>query len=161
LLVALLLSGWLTFGPTACARAPYRPPVVAVVVDGFRLPNGPYGAGNRGIEYRTRPGQAVSVIGAGVVVFAGPVAGARFVTVLHPDGLLSSYSYLERLEVGVGEVLAAGRRIGTATDRLQLGIRRDGVYIDPAPLLGAALRVRLVGPSVGPADVHCLGPAPA
>ena len=141
--------------PTVCVPAPYRAPVAAVVAVPFSLPHGPFGAGNLGLEYRTTPGDPVRAIGAGIVRFAGSVAGERFVTLEHPDGLLSSYSYLAGLAVRVGHPVAAGTVVGTASGRFQLGVRRGGDYVDPAPLLGPALRPRLVGPAVGPPSVVC------
>src|SRR5690349_10370437 len=92
--VALVVATVLVPPPPPAAGTTYRPPVDAPVVDTFRLPDGPYGAGNRGLEYATSPGDPVRAIGDGLVVFAGPVAGNDAVTVLHPDGLRSSYSYL-------------------------------------------------------------------
>ena len=134
-LVLVLLA--LTAGlarPADAETSLYRPPVDAPVVDGFRLPNGPYGAGNRGLEYDTVPGQAVRAIGDGLVVFAGPVAGVRYVTVLHPDGLRSSYGYLAELLVTAGERIVIGQVVGTAGERLHLGVRSGGTYLDPAAL---------------------------
>ena len=50
--------------PSAGADPPpaYVPPVDAPVVDPFRPPAGPYGAGNRGLEYGTRPGTEVRAV---------------------------------------------------------------------------------------------------
>ncbi|MET1048749.1 MAG: peptidoglycan DD-metalloendopeptidase family protein [Acidimicrobiales bacterium] len=132
-LLLLALTAGLA-GPTAAEPAIYRPPVDAPVVDGFRLPNGPFGAGNRGLEYDTVPGQVVRAIGDGLVVFAGPVAGIRYVTVLHPDGLRSSYGYLADLLVAAGERIVIGQVVGTAGERLHLGVRSGGTYLDPAAL---------------------------
>jgi len=159
--VSLLLAAALAWGPNSrsspavCVPAPYRAPVAAVVAVPFSLPDGPFGPGNRGLEYRTTPGEPVRAIGAGVVRFAGSVAGERYVTIEHPDGLLSSYSYLAGLTVRVGRPVGIGAVIGTASSRFQLGLRRGGDYIDPAPLLGPALRPRLVGPAVGPPSAAC------
>jgi murein DD-endopeptidase MepM/ murein hydrolase activator NlpD len=124
----------------------YRPPVVAPVTDPFRAPASTYGAGNRGIEYATRPGVPVGAIGAGTVVFAGPVARRLSVTVLHRDGLRSSYSYLATITVIVGSSVVAGQTIGTAGPRLHLGVRRGDRYLDPASLFRRG-RPRLV-PSI-------------
>jgi murein DD-endopeptidase MepM/ murein hydrolase activator NlpD len=129
--------------PKAAAATPYRPPVDAPVVDGFRLPAGQYGPGNRGLEYATSPGQPVRAIGPGLVVWAGNVAGNLAVTVLHPDGLRSSYSYLAEALVKVGARVSTGTRIGTAGERLQLGVRVGGTYLDPATLF-TSLSVHLV-----------------
>ncbi|MDY7101627.1 MAG: M23 family metallopeptidase [Actinomycetota bacterium] len=121
----------------------YRPPVDAPVVDGFRPPSGPYGPGNRGLEYATRPGTAVGAIGPGVVTFAGSVAGQLHVTVRHPDGLRSSYSFLATVDVAVDDRLERGGRVGSAGRRLHLGVRRGTTYLDPAALFGPR-RARLV-----------------
>lgn len=143
LLAGALLALPAVLATPAAADGGYLPPVDAPVVDGFALPDGPYGAGNRGLEYATVPGTPVRAIGAGLVVFAGPVAGTRAVTVLHPDGLRSSLTHLAEVLVTAGERVAAGQVVGTAGERLHLGVRAGGTYLDPAPLL-AAPTVRLV-----------------
>jgi murein DD-endopeptidase MepM/ murein hydrolase activator NlpD len=129
--------------PSGVTVPAYRPPVVAPVLDGFRPPAGPFAAGNRGIEYETAPGSTVGAIGAGRVVFAGPVAGALHATVHHGDGLRSSYSYLASITVAVGDRVEVGQPVGTATDRLHLGVRAGEGYLDPADLFGGH-GVRLV-----------------
>jgi murein DD-endopeptidase MepM/ murein hydrolase activator NlpD len=143
----------------AGASAPYRPPVDAPVVDGFRLPAGPFGAGNRGLEYDTEPGTPVRAIGAGRVVFAGPVAGQLHVTVLHPDGLRSSYSYLAEVVVTAGVTVAGGQVVGRAAERLHLGVRSGDRYLDPASLF-AVEGVRLVPVGSGSPDGSGYGSAP-
>lgn len=123
----------------------FRPPVSAPVSDPFRLPEGPYGPGNRGIEYDTEPGEAVAAAAGGEVVFAGSVASSLHVTVDHGGGLVSSYSYLERITVPVGARVAQGDPIGAASERLHFGVRVDGAYVDPASLSAVgAVTVRLV-----------------
>lgn len=130
-------------GPTT--EPGFRAPVSAPVSDPFRLPEGPYGPGNRGIEYDTEPGEAVAAAAAGEVVFAGSVAGSLHVTVDHGGGLVSSYSYLERITAPVGARVAQGDPVGTASERLHFGVRVDGAYVDPASLaVVGAVAVRLV-----------------
>jgi murein DD-endopeptidase MepM/ murein hydrolase activator NlpD len=114
----------------------YRPPVDAPVLDPFREPAGPYGPGNRGLEYGTTPGGPARAIGDGVVAFAGQVAGRLVLSVVHPDGLRSSLTGLAEVTVGVGTVVAAGDPVGRTGPRLHLGVRRNGRYIDPATLFG-------------------------
>jgi hypothetical protein len=130
--------------PAAAGEPVYTPPVDAPIADPFRAPASRYGSGNRGIEYATTPGTAVRAIGAGEVVFAGPVAGALHVTVRHPDGLRSSYSFLATITVSRGDHVLRGDTVGTSADRLHLGVRHGDRYIDPALLFAAAVRVRLV-----------------
>ena len=126
-------------------REVFRPPVDAPVVDPFRLPENPYGPGNRGIEYDTEPGDLVRAAAAGAVLFAGAVAGTLHVTVDHGGGLVSSYSYLQRITVRAGTGVARGAVIGIAGERLHFGVRFEGTYTDPADLIGVRrVRVRLV-----------------
>ena len=115
----------------------YRPPVAAEVIDPFRPPDQPWLAGNRGLEYDTAWGVAVGAIGSGLVVFAGPVAGHLYVTVLHGDGIRSSYSYLSVLTVAVGDRVVGSQIVGYTSDvPFHLGARFAGEYIDPASLFG-------------------------
>ena len=130
----MLVVGAVTTPVGSAERVTYAAPTDAPVIDPFRLPAGPYAAGNRGIEYRTEPGSPVRAAGAGVVTFAGLVAGSRFVTVLHRDGIRTSYSYLARIEVTQGETVALGQPVGVAGPRLHVGARRGDTYIDPASL---------------------------
>ncbi len=127
-------------------RLVFRPPVDAPVADPFRAPDGPYGPGNRGIEYGTGPGRAVRAAAAGKVTFAGPVAGSLHVTVDHGGGLISSYSYLGRIGVREGGRVDQGDPVGTTGERsLHFSVRIDGEYVDPARFIGIRrVRVRLV-----------------
>ena len=124
---------------------PFRPPVDAPVIDPFRPPENPYGPGNRGVEYDTEPGDVVWAAASGTVVFAGAVAGALHVTVDHGGGVVSSYSYLQRISVRDGTYVEVGAVIGIAGERLHFGVRVDGIYTDPDSFIGVRrVRVRLV-----------------
>ena len=126
-------------------RLVFRSPVDAPVADPFRSPDDPYGPGNRGVEYDTVPGDPVRAAAAGTVVFAGPVAGTLHVTVDHGGGVVSSYSYLERVSVRVHAPVGQGQVVGLAGDRLHFGVRVNGRYVDPARFMGVKrVRVRLV-----------------
>lgn len=126
-------------------RPVFRPPVDAPVTDPFRAPESRYGPGNRGIEYDTEPGDVVRAAASGTVEFAGPVAGSLHVTVDHGGGLLSSYSYLQRISVRVGANVARGAVIGIAGERLHFSVRLDTAYTDPDTFIGVRrVRVRLV-----------------
>lgn len=124
--------------PSAAVEDPrtYRPPVQAPVVDPFRPPEAPWLPGNRGLEYAPTSGLTVGAIGPGVVTFAGPVAGSLHVTIVHPDGLRSTYSYVAVIRVRAGQAVAAGEPVATAADRFHLGVRRGDRYLDPASLWG-------------------------
>jgi murein DD-endopeptidase MepM/ murein hydrolase activator NlpD len=123
----------------------YRRPVERVVSDPFRMENGPYGAGNFGLEYETSPGDPVGAIGSGVVTFAGSVAGRIAVTVQHPDGRRSSLTGLSSLVVQEQQIVVRGQLVGRALRGLQLGMREGARYVDPALFLMAIeRRARLV-----------------
>lgn len=144
----------------AALRLVLTPPVVAPVIDSFRLPSGPYGPGNRGLEYATTPGQAVVAAAGGVVVFSGQVAGTLHVTLDHGGGLLTSYSFLDRILVDRGEHLARGDRVGLTGSSFHFSTRLDGVYVDPQLLLGRrVVRVRLVPVRSLPSDPSTAEPA--
>ncbi|MEZ5380714.1 MAG: M23 family metallopeptidase [Microthrixaceae bacterium] len=128
------------------SRPRFAPPVDAPIADPFRAPSGPYGPGNRGIEYATAPGTPVRAIGAGTVAFAGVVAGRGVVSVDHPSGLRSTYTGLASRAVGAGEAVALGQVVGTTAAHLHLGLRDGRTYLDPAAFFGAAPAVLVPDP---------------
>lgn len=145
LVIAALVTGTCR---SAAARADssavvYAPPVDAPVADAFRPPSTPYGPGNRGLEYDVAPGSEVRAAGEGQVVFAGAVGGTFHVTVRHPDGLRTSYSYLAVVQVHAGMQVRRGDVIGRSGDRLHFGVRDpDDTYLDPALLFEGTARRR-------------------
>ena len=129
----------------------YDPPVDAPVADPFRAPPGPYGPGNRGLEYDTDPGDPVGASAPGTVVFAGAVGGGLHVTLRHEDGIRTSYSFLADISVVVGQQVGRGERLGVAGERLHLGARAGDTYLDPADLFAPrAVAVELVPFEVPP-----------
>jgi murein DD-endopeptidase MepM/ murein hydrolase activator NlpD len=147
---AVLVPGSL-LGPVApssavqTAAVDYQPPVSGGVVDGWRPGDGPYSAGNRGLEFQTSPGEPVRSPAPGVVSFAGLVAGKPWVVIRHPDGLRSSLGPVAAIRVGVGAQLEQGAVVGSAAGAtLHWGVRRGSEYVDPGSLLpGPGGRVRL------------------
>jgi len=129
---------------------PVRPPM-GVVTDRFWPPPNPYAAGNRGLDYATVPGATIVASAAGVVVFAGQVGGALHVTVAHPDGLRTSYSFLARLLVTSGQAVEAGQPVGRAGAIFHFGVRdAAGHYLDPEQLFAGRVGAHLVpGPDDG------------
>lgn len=132
------------------------------VVHAFDAPDHPFGPGHRGIDIAATAGGQVRAVEGGTVRFAGVVAGRGVVSVLHPDGLISTYEPVVA-EVSEGQAIRAGEVLGaletvdatashcTGQDCLHLGARQGGEYLDPLPLLGVR------GPSVllpwsGPGD---------
>ena len=151
---ALSLVGALTAsGPAWAAEPPHpclRAPVVATVVDAFRPPACRWCPGNRGLEYVTRPGQAVQAGASGTVTFVGTVAGTSYVVVDHGWGSIgrvrATYGRLASVLVRSGQMVVAGQGLGRAGDRLYFGVREGpGRYTDPADyLLRRVRRARLV-----------------
>lgn len=135
----------------------YPPPVEAPVVDGYRAPACRYCAGHRGIDFGARRGDSVRAVAAGVVAFAGTVAGTRYVVVAQVDGLRATYGGLDRVLVSTGVEVRVGRRLATAAGQVYFGLRQGDEYLDPTPRLGRWRRpARLV-----PTDGSARPPAPS
>ncbi|MBI2705135.1 MAG: peptidoglycan DD-metalloendopeptidase family protein [Actinobacteria bacterium] len=123
-------------------RVSYVPPVDAPVVDPFRPPPNPYGPGNRGLTYGTSPGDAVRAAADGTVIFAGQVGGSLHVTILHADGLRTSYSFLATIAVRQNARVRQGDLVGTAGGTVHFGVRDpNDTYLDPALLFAGQLRI--------------------
>ena len=120
------------------------------VVHGFAPPEQPWLAGHRGVDLRAPAGAVVRAAGAGRVHFAGRIGRIWVVSVLHPDGLLTTYEPVRPL-VRRGMWVREGQPIGRllrggshcASPCLHWGLRRGPAYLDPLGLVGAA-RVRLL-----------------
>ncbi|MGP5006043.1 murein hydrolase activator EnvC family protein [Brachybacterium tyrofermentans] len=155
LVVLCLLASFSLAGPARSeptGRWQWPSPAPHEVAAPFEAPPHRYGPGHRGIDIRVSgEGAEIRAVEAGTVRFSGKVAGRGVVSVLHADGLISTYepvagSVEEAQTVGAGDVL------GTVTDGeashcpgevcLHLGARRGQDYLDPLLLLGG------IGPSV-------------
>jgi murein DD-endopeptidase MepM/ murein hydrolase activator NlpD len=118
-------------------------PVQGPVIRPFQPPAGPYGSGHRGIDIAVPMGTPVRAAGDGVVAFAGAVAGERYVSIDHPDGVRTTYSWLSAIEVTRGAPIAVGQVLGRTGQghpgveppHLHLGARYGGSYLDPMLLL--------------------------
>ncbi len=120
---------------TPTATCDWQQPVDAPVLDPYRPPDGPYGSGNRGIEYAVAEGQEVVAVADGRVGFRGPVAGRLYLVIHHDGDLRSTYGPLASIEVLRGATVVAGQPVGTATPGFHLTARLGADYIDPGPLL--------------------------
>ncbi|MFM8349615.1 MAG: murein hydrolase activator EnvC family protein, partial [Actinomycetales bacterium] len=146
-LIASVLMAPLTLGQE-------QPPVAtwpvdpAVVLAEFNPPRDPWGPGHRGIDLAAEAGEPVRSIGPGNVAYVGVIAGKPVVAIKHPSGLRSTYEPVVA-EVAIGALVQGGERIGIVADPsapgarlghcsarcLHLGLRYQGVYIDPMLLL--------------------------
>ena len=131
--------------PAEAADLLFRRPTSVPVLDPFRLPDGKYGAGNRGIEYDTGNLDRIVAAARGTVVFAGPVARSLFVTVDHGDGLESSYGFVGHILVREGQEVVDGDLVALSDGPFHFSVRLHGEYVDPEPLFGSRrVVVRLV-----------------
>jgi murein DD-endopeptidase MepM/ murein hydrolase activator NlpD len=96
-------------------------------------------------------GRPVLAAGAGVVAFAGMVAGRPVVSVQHPDGLRTTYEPVQPT-VAAGQAVARGAPVGVLVAGhagcpveacLHWGARMGATYLDPLTLLRPP-RVRLL-----------------
>jgi murein DD-endopeptidase MepM/ murein hydrolase activator NlpD len=160
-------------GPAAVATAAGAPfaatpafgtyawPVQGPVIRPFEPPPGPYGAGHRGIDIAAPFGTHLRAAQEGVVAFAGWVAGDLFISIDHPDGVRTTYSWLSEILVRRGQRVARGDPIGrtghghpdVSQPHLHFGARIGDTYIDPMILLGA-------GSVAGLIHLAPLGPDP-
>lgn len=142
-LLLLMLSAGLVGAPHASAApTTWSWPVEAPpnIARGFDL-TARYGAGHRGVDISAAPGDDVRSPASGTVTFAGFVVDRPVLSIQHADGLLASYEPIVT-ELRPGDVVSVGQRIGelstghrhTPDGALHLGVRRDGAYLDPAPL---------------------------
>ena len=130
-----------TAATTASSRTAvrYAPPVPGPVTRLFDRPLHRWSAGHRGVDLAAAPGTTVRSPAAGVVTFAGPVAGRGVVTVRHADGLRSSLEPVATT-LTAGDQVLRGTPLGTLEDReghdgLHWGVRDAGTYLDPLGLL--------------------------
>jgi murein DD-endopeptidase MepM/ murein hydrolase activator NlpD len=122
-------------------------PAPDLVVREFDPPAQPWLAGNRGVDLAGHAGQPVRAAGAGIISYAGTIAGIGVVSVT--SGSLRTTYEPVRVLVRRGEAVAAGAVLGRLTRFgshclpaacLHWGLLRgsgvDSVYLDPLALLG-------------------------
>ena len=139
-------------GPSLPSYGTYAWPVAGPVIRPFEQPSGPFGPGHRGMDIGAPVGTTARASSDGIVAFAGKVAGEHHVSVDHPDGVRTSYSYLSSVAVRRGDPVARGDVVGlTAAGHagvepahLHFGARFAGQYIDPMLLLERRSLVGLI-----------------
>jgi len=135
------------------------------VVRGFDPPAQDWQPGHRGVDLRGSPGQSVRAAKAGLVVFAGRIAGRGNVVVSH-GGTRTTYQPVTA-SVQVGDRVSAGARIGSLVrfgshcwpaTCLHWGLIHEETYLNPLTLVGA-VPVRLL-PLFGSLAPAGPGPSP-
>ena len=133
-------------------------PVNAVVADSFRAPSCAWCAGNRGIEYVMAPDTPVYSASSGVVTFSGKVAGTVYVVVRGENDVLVTHGRLQRATVKDGDRVTAGFRIGESSDRLYIGVRHVGHYLNPETCAVLAKNPSGLRPRAVLLPIHSHGP---
>lgn len=111
-----------------------RPAVVRVFAPGAQ----PWLSGHRGVDLAARAGDPVHSPAAGTVSFVGWVVDRNVLTILHPDGVRSSFEPLDS-PMTVGAAVTAGQVIGTVAagphcapvECLHWGVRVGEDYVNP------------------------------
>ncbi|MEQ4204671.1 M23 family metallopeptidase [Actinopolymorpha sp. B9G3] len=136
----------------------------------FDRPDSRWGAGHRGVDLLGAEDQQVRAAGAGVVTYAGLLAGRGVVAVSH--GVLRTTYEPVAAAVDVGARVSTGTVLGTLTGNqshcaprvcLHWGAIRAGAYVNPLslvtpstprllPLGDAGAPVTLRGPAPSPGD---------
>ncbi|MGB3592640.1 MAG: M23 family metallopeptidase, partial [Ornithinimicrobium sp.] len=120
--------------PLAGPQVPLRP---------FDGPSKRWLPGHRGVDLAGWQGSPVRSVAAGVVSYSGEINSVGIVSVLHLDGILSTYQPVAD-PVSRGSSVHAGQRVGSLSDHgshcwpvtcLHLGARIGRDYIDPMLLL--------------------------
>lgn len=147
--------------PNAPASGPWRSPVGALdLLTRFDPPPEPWLPGHRGVDLAAGHSLPVTAAGAGTVVFADDLAGRGVVSIVHDNGLRTTYEPVEPL-VAAGETVTAGQTIGHLQPGhascpgqacLHLGLKRGPLYLDPMLLFGKG-KVRLL-PRPGRAEAE-------
>jgi len=155
LLVIMVVLAWLLLtGASALAQEPsarkpvyYAAPMLTQVIDAFRPPAHIGAAGNRGLEYGASDNQVVAAAASGYVAFAGPVAGRKAITIVHADGVRTTYTGLLEIWVIGGMTVNQHSAIALASTGFHFGARVNDHYLDPQILIDASdveVRARLV-----------------
>jgi peptidoglycan hydrolase-like protein with peptidoglycan-binding domain len=137
-------------GPEVLARLRALPPKSPIALSpplavppGDRF--GPRGLRfHTGVDYSAPVGTPVVAAGAGIVTYAGPLAGGwgKVVTIGHGADVRTMYAHLSAIRVRVGERVYAGRTIGlvgktgnASGAHLHFEVRVRGAAVDPLTAL--------------------------
>ncbi len=127
-------------------RGRFVAPLDNVITEVFgvqRTLNGVRQSVHQGLDFRADIGTPVCVMNSGTVIIAREMFfEGKFVVIDHGQGLTTLYMHLSEIKVNEGERVKPGQVIGLsgATGRvtaqhLHIGVRWQGVYLNPATLL--------------------------
>ncbi len=132
--------------PTKLWSGAFVAPVNSVITDEFgvqRRFNGRVQSVHQGLDLRAQTGTPVAAMNGGAVIVAREMFyEGGFVVIDHGWGLLTLYLHLSEIKVREGDSVAKSQIIGlsggtgrTTAPHLHVGIRWQGIYVDPAVLL--------------------------
>lgn len=120
------------------------------VAEPYREPAHAYGPGHRGIDVSASGDTRVLAPTDGAIAFAGSVAGRGVLTIATTTGLVITLEPVDAV-VTAGMPVSRGDVVGTlatgghaAPGTVHIGVRRDGVYLDPSPWFAARERAVLL-----------------
>lgn len=123
---------------SAITRIPHSRPVPGRVLRAYDPPAQRWLPGHRGVDLAAPPGAIVRSSADGVVHFAGSVAGTPTVSVLHADGIRTTYQPVIA-SVARGDAVRRGQDIGVlgagGDPGLHWGALRGRDYLNPLDLL--------------------------
>lgn len=104
------------------------------------------GAMHNGIDFKGAYGSAIFAAATGEVTFAGWKGGyGRTIEITHPNGIVTRYAHLARIDVTVGQPVDAGDTIGglgssgrSTGPHLHFEVRINGRAVNPRPFLESA-----------------------
>jgi murein DD-endopeptidase MepM/ murein hydrolase activator NlpD len=123
----------------AAASSGWRWPLSGPITQYFGQSLTQYGT-HQGIDIDGDVGDPVTAARSGVVIVAGYAdeCGGLQVRIDHGGGLLTWYRHLSAIDVGVGDAVTAGSRLGevgatgcATGSHLHIGVSQDGVFVDP------------------------------
>ena len=117
----------------------YTAPMLTAVIDPFRPPVRIGAPGNRGLEYGSSDNQVVAAAADGYVFFAGPVAGRKVISIMHDDGVRTTYTGLLEIWVVEGMNINQYSAIAIASRGFHFGALVDDHYLDPQILIDASV----------------------
>ncbi|QNH96173.1 peptidoglycan DD-metalloendopeptidase family protein [Corynebacterium anserum] len=121
------------------------------------IPERNWEPGHRGVDLKAQPGDPIYASRGGIIYFAGEVAGTPVVSILHSDGLRTTYEPITRT-VSINQRISRGQLIGHLADTATLpktaraepglswGARDGDTYVNPMLLLGLPT-IRLKSPN--------------
>jgi len=136
----LILAGLTPQNLGACKLvAPISVAYKATISDPFRQPICDRCAGNRGIEYTTKPGTPIIAGASGIVSFSGVVANKKYLVIKTAAGRRLTYGSILTSDLRIGNSVVAGQIIGSTSNMLYFGLRESSalgdIYVDPAKYL--------------------------